>query len=68
MRLAYRIIGVLDTGPRAPRILAALAKSKGFKVADFERAIGWLFLKGLVVFQGKTSGRLLARNGRRMTE
>jgi hypothetical protein len=43
-------------------VLRGLAASQ----AEFERAVGWLFLKGLVVFKGKTSGRKLARNGRRM--
>lgn len=61
-----RILNVLDTGPRKTNVLLGVAKARGFTVADFERAIGWLFLKGLVVFKGKTSGRLLARNGRRM--
>ncbi len=62
MKLARRILNVLDTGPRKLNVLRGLAESQ----ADFERAIGWLFIKGLVVFQGRTSGRLLARNGRRM--
>lgn len=62
MRLGNQILRVLDTGPRKPNVLRGLATSQ----AEFERAIGWLFLKGFVVFVGKTSGRLLARNGRRM--
>ena len=66
MRLALRILNVLDTGPRKTNVLLGVAKARGFTVGDFERAIGWLFLKGLVVFKGRTSGRLLARNGRRM--
>jgi len=62
MKLGRRILAVLDLGPRKLNVRRGLAKSQG----EFERAIGWLFLKGLVVFKGRTSGRLLARNGRRM--
>lgn len=62
MKLGHRILKVLDTGPRKPNVLRGIAKTQ----ADFERAIGWLFLRGMVVFKGKTSGRVLARNGRRM--
>lgn len=62
MRLGYRILSVLDSGPRKTNVLRGLAKTQ----AEFERAIGWLFLKGFVVFKGKTTGRMLARNGRRM--
>jgi hypothetical protein len=61
-KLGHRILNVLDTGPRKLNVLRGLAKTE----PEFERAIGWLFIKGLVVFTGKTSGRLLARNGRRM--
>ena len=66
MRLAHRLLNVLDTGARKANVLLGVAKARGFTQADFERAIGWLFLKGLVEFKGRTSGRLLARNGRRM--
>lgn len=66
MRLAHRLLGVLDTGPRKLNVLLGVAKARGYTQAYFERAIGWLFLKGMVVFKGRTSGRLLARNGRRM--
>ena len=62
MKAAYRILRTLDTGARKPNVLRGLATTQ----AEFERAIGWLFLRGFVVFKGKTSGRLLARNGRRM--
>lgn len=62
MKLGHRILNVLDTGARKPNVLRGLAKSQ----AEFERAIGWLFLGGFVVWKGKTSGRVLARNGRRM--
>ena len=65
MRLAHKILGILDSGARKPRILAAYSKATGFTQAQFERAIGWLFLKGFIVAKGKTSGRLIARNGRR---
>lgn len=62
MRLGHRILAVLDDGPRKTNVLRSLAKTQ----AEFEQAVGWLFLKGLVVFKGKTNGRKLARNGRRM--
>lgn len=62
MNLGRRILRVLDSGPRKANVLRGLATSQ----AQFERAIGWLFLGGFVVWQGKTNGRLLARNGRRM--
>lgn len=62
MKLARQILRVLDTGPRKTNVLRGLAKSQ----FEFERAVGWLFLHGFVVFKGRTNGRLLARNGRRM--
>lgn len=62
MKEARRILNVLDTGPRKPNVLRGLAPSQEV----FERAIGFLFLKGLIVAKGKTSGRKIARNGRRM--
>lgn len=62
MTLGRQILRVLDSGPRKTNVLRGLAASQ----AEFERAVGWLFLKGFVVFKGRTSGRLLARNGRRM--
>jgi hypothetical protein len=66
MKLANTILSVLDTGPRSTRILEGVAKAKGHTAADFQRAIGYLFLKGLILAKGQTSGRRIARNGRRM--
>ena len=54
--------GKARVGPRKANVLRGLAETQ----ADFERAIGWLFLGGFIVAKGKTSGRLIARNGRRM--
>lgn len=62
MKEARRILNVLDTGPRKPNVLRGLVESDEM----FERAIGWLFLRGFIVAKGKTSGRTIARNGRRM--
>lgn len=62
MKVAHRILRVLDLGPRKPTVIRGLCESQ----AQFERAVGWLFLRGFVVFKGRTSGRKLARNGRRM--
>lgn len=61
-RCAKRILRMLDTGPRKLTVCRGLARDQ----AEFERGIGQLFLKGFVVFTGKTNGRLLSRNGRRM--
>lgn len=60
-RCARRILNVLDTGPRKANVLSGLAEKR----AEFEQAVGQLFLGGFVVWRGKTSGRLLALNGRR---
>lgn len=62
-RCAKRILRVLDTGPRKPNVLRGLAESQ----AEFEQAVGQLFLTGHVLWRGKTSGRVLALNGRRST-
>lgn len=60
-RCARTILRVLDTGPRKPNVLRGLAKT----AVEFEQALGQLFLGGFVVWQGRTSGRRLALNGRR---
>lgn len=54
---AQRIYNVLETGMRKLTVLRGLAKSE----ADFERAIGQLFLLGVVKFTGRKRGRQLAR-------
>ena len=60
-RCARRILNVLDTGPRKANVLSGLAETR----AEFEQAIGQLFLGGYVVWNGRTNGRLLRLNGRR---
>lgn len=57
MKLAGQLYRVLETGPRKPNVLRGLAKSQ----AEFEQAIGWLFLAGVVKWVGQKRGRLLAR-------
>lgn len=52
-----RIFHVLETGPRKPSVLRGLAKSEN----EFERAIGNLFLLGVVRWIGRKRGRMLAR-------
>lgn len=60
-RCANRILRTLDSGPRKVNVLRGLAATAG----EFERAIGQLVLKGLIVFRGMTKGRLIHLNGRR---
>lgn len=45
-----------EFGPRKANVLRGLAKSE----ADFERAVGQLFLVGVVTWQGRGKGRKLA--------
>lgn len=59
--LVRRILSVLDMGPRPPMFCRYMAAGD----KEYERAIGHLVLKGKVVIKGKTSGRLMAINGRR---
>ena len=61
LALERRILDVLDVGPRPPMFLDYMAPTK----AEYERAIGSLVLKGMIVFKGRTSGRRMAINGRR---
>lgn len=62
-RCARRILNVLETGGRKPNVLRGLARNQ----AEFEQALGQLFLKGMVLWRGMTSSRLLHLNGRRAT-
>lgn len=63
-RLAHRILGLIDeTGPREPGLLQRILRAGA---ADYERAIGQLVLKGMIVFRGRTNVRTIHRNGRRM--
>lgn len=59
--LERRILAVLDMGPRPPLWFRSMAPTKN----EFERAIGALMLRGVVLFKGKTSGRVITLNGRR---
>lgn len=55
--LSKKVLRVLETGPRKLNVLRGLAKS----TADLERAIGQLFIVGMVKWAGAKKGRLLAR-------
>ena len=57
MKLAARILKVLQAGgPRTPWMFRGLAKSD----AEYQQAIGVLFLDGTVEWQGRKRGRKLA--------
>lgn len=60
--LAQRLRIVLKDGARKPNVLLGLAKACRYSNADFERAIGQLFLLGLVHWSGRGKTRLLALN------
>jgi hypothetical protein len=63
VKLARRIVKVLEeTGPREPALLQRILRAAR---SDYERAVGHLVLKGLILFRGKTSGRKVHLNGRR---
>jgi len=57
VKLASQILRVLESGPRKANVLRGLAASQ----AQFERAIGVLFLLGVVRWEGRKRRRLLAR-------
>lgn len=60
--LERRILAVLDeTGPRSPMWFRHMAPSD----REYQRAIGALVLRGMVLIKGRTSGRVIAINGRR---
>lgn len=59
--LEKRILNVLDVGPRPVQWFRSFAPSQ----AEFERAIGALVIRGVALIKGRTSGRVLAINGRR---
>ena len=64
MKLGTRILSLLtETGPREPALLQRILRAER---ADYERAIGHLVLKGLIVFRGMTNGRRIHLNGRRV--
>lgn len=54
---SQRIWRAIEIGGRKANVLRGLAKDQ----ADFERAIGQLFLRGMVRWNGKTSARVLER-------
>lgn len=63
LKLARRILNVLrDTGPREPMLLQRILRAER---AEYEQAIGYLVLKGLIVFRGMTTARKIHLNGRR---
>lgn len=55
--LAQRILAILDTSAHPVLFFRSFAASE----AIFEQAIGWLFIKGQVKFEGKTTARRLVR-------
>lgn len=59
--LERRILAVLDMGPRPPMWCRYMAPGK----KEYDRAVGSLVLSGRVLIRGKTSGRVMAINGRR---
>lgn len=59
--LERRILTLLELGPRPAMFCEYMAAGR----KEYQRAIGSLVLKGLIVFRGKTSGRRIAINGRR---
>lgn len=64
MKLARRMLAVIDEGgPREQGLMQRILRAP---TPEFERAVGYLVLKGMIVFRGKTSGRKICRNGRRM--
>lgn len=54
---AHRIWRAIEVGGRKPGVLRGLAKSQD----EFEQAIGQLFLRGMVRWNGKTRARVLER-------
>jgi hypothetical protein len=54
---ARRIWSAIETGARKPNVLRGLCPDQ----AAFEQAIGQLFLRGMVRFNGKTTARVLER-------
>lgn len=66
VNLPRRILAVLEeTGKREPALLRRMFSR--FSDAEFQRAIGYLVLKGLILFRGQTTGRTVGINGRRKT-
>lgn len=60
-KTARRIYKALETGGRKPNVLRGLAPYGRAGNADYERAIGQLFLRGIVRWNGKTTARVLER-------
>lgn len=56
-KTASRIWRAIEVGGRKTNVLRGLAATS----AEFEQAIGQLFLRGLVRWNGKTTARVLER-------
>lgn len=56
-KVAHRIWRTLETGGRKPNVLRGLSETQ----EAFEQAVGQLFLRGMVRWNGKTTARLLER-------
>lgn len=56
-KAARRIWRAIEVGGRRPNVLLGLAASQ----AEFEQAVGQLFLRGMVRWNGKTTARVLER-------
>lgn len=54
---AARIWRGIETGGKKPNVLRGLCSTQ----AEFEQAIGQLFLRGMVRWNGKTTARVLER-------
>ncbi len=59
--LERKILGVLENGKRAPQFCAYFAPNQ----KEYQRAVGALVLRGLILFKGRTRGRVMTLNGRR---
>jgi hypothetical protein len=65
---AKKILRALEDGPRKPGVVRGWIVRPGDKEraqAEFEQAVGQLFLGGYIITSGRTSGKLLQINGRR---
>lgn len=61
---AQRIWRSIETGGKKPTVLFGLTPGRGRERLDhavFEQAVGQLFLRGMVRWNGKTSARVLER-------
>lgn len=56
-RVSSRIWRAIELCGKKPNVLRGLASTQ----AEFERAVGQLFLRGMVRWNGKTTARILER-------